>query len=181
MEPIGNFNVWEDIHNKVAFFWSMFQIRESQSTEICYLFRYTAKLNLTFLCNYRFHFFPNQLRRQLRFSRGFLTLQFIQVAWVGWHDEKSNMCRLLLSTSKPKRILLQKYRFDFFVEKLNQFSHFCMRGLHWNSLQYAPCFNILIDQKFQKKLVVRKLSRRWKLRLSVSKSLISSMKVSLEN
>ena len=66
------------------------------------------------------------------------------------------MCYFPLSILKPKRILLQTHRFDFFAGKFNRFSHFCMRRFDWIFLQYDLCFNILIDRKNQKLLVLKK-------------------------
>ena len=142
-ESIGSFTVLEENANKNYFLLINKKNLESPNMENGYFFRFTAKHNLAFLSNYRFHFFPIQPRRQLHFLMRFWTSEFVwlMLAWIGWH-EKSKICYLSLSISQPEPNLLQKYRFEFFIEHLNRLSHFCMRGCGWNCLQYSPCFNI---------------------------------------
>ena len=71
------------------------------------------------------------------------------LAWIAWQYRKSIKCYILFSISMPKPYLLQNYRLQSFVEKLNLFSHLCLRWFDWNLRQFGLCFKILIGRKFK--------------------------------
>ena len=94
--------------------------------ELGYVFPFTAKLNLTFLINYKFqssliYCVGNSASHGEIGPRSSFCLI---LAWIGWDHEKTNICFILLSISKPKPNHLQKTGSSFSLENSISFITF---------------------------------------------------------
>ena len=86
----------------------------------------TAKLNLTFLSNYRFQLSLINSIGNSTFQEEFgpRSSFHLILAWIGWDHEKTNICFILLSISKPKPNHLQKTGSSFSLENSISFITF---------------------------------------------------------
>ena len=137
------FSVSEDIYNEVSFFWSMNQNLEGPNVENGYLFRFTAKLNLTFSRNYKFQFFPNQLRRQLHFGKRILisslrnSIGFSQICMRGfdWNSFQYGPCFNILIHPKNQKLLVMKSYLDLDSPSYRSVQAcFPLWNSHWKTL-----------------------------------------------
>ena len=94
--------------------------------ELGSVFPFTAKLNLTFLSNYRFQFSLINSIGNSTFQEEFGPRSSFRLilAWIGWDHEKTNICYILLSISKPKPNHLQKTGSSFSLENSISFITF---------------------------------------------------------
>ena len=97
-ESIENFTVLARFPTKIRSFWSVNQNLECPNKEFGYLFRFTAKLNLTFVRNYRIHFLPNHSVDYSTFEKEFWLQSSFRLifAWFGRHYEKSNISNFFI-------------------------------------------------------------------------------------